>query len=532
LKRVLPGLPHLTIAADVGGGSVKDTDWEQLGQRWWSHVRHLADDRLEGRDTGSAGFQKAAEYVTEHFRAAGLQPAGSEGYRQSMDFRVTKIDPTRSSLELIREGRTEPAKLGEDAAIIVLSQTTTSAEADAVFVGYGLRIPEFQYDDFAGIDVRGKIAVFIRGGPANLPGPVRAHYQSLEERSESIRRAGAVGWIGIPNPKVPELPWSRLAAGVILPRMELEDPGHAVTPPPPTTIVFNPERAEKLFSGSGHTFEEMVAGLASNDPLPRFPLGVKIRTHVALTRGTARCQNVAAVLPGSDPALRNEFVVLSAHLDHLGIGEPVNGDRIYHGAMDNASGSASLLEIARWFHESGARPKRSILFLAVTGEEKGLLGSQYFATHPSVTGRLVANINLDQFLPLFPLQHLEIQGLAESTLGDDIRAIGRQRGVAIDSEYEPDRVLFIRSDQYNFIKVGVPALALSFGYVPGSPEEKVMKDWYRERYHGPADNTRQPVDLAGAAQFNSIVQQLLMRVADADGRPAWNSGSFFKRFAQ
>ncbi len=508
------------------------SDWEALGQRWWSHVRYLADARLEGRETGSAGYEKAAEYVTEQFRGAGLLPSGVAGYRQSMGFRVTQVEQPRSSIELVRNGDVRPIVLGEDAAIVVTSSTVPAAEGDAVFVGYGLRIPEWKYDDFAGLDLKGKIVVYVRGGPTSLPGPVRAHYQSVEERSETLRALGATGWIAIPNPTVPELPWSRIASGLLMARMELDDPGLEVTPPPSVTVVYNPERAETLFAGSGHTFSELVDGLGKSEPLPRFPLGLRVRFRASFTRKTARCHNIAGTLPGTDPVLGKEYVIVSAHLDHLGLGQPVNGDRVYHGAMDNASGAASLVEIARGMHESGARPKRSVLFLAVTGEEKGLLGSQYFATHPTVPGPIIANINLDQFLPLFPLKYLEVQGLEESSLGKDIREVSGQWGVEAQPEYEPDRVLFIRSDQYSFIKVGVPALACSFGYARGSPEEKRTKEWYSECYHGPADNADQPVDRSAAAQFNRLIGTLVLQVANTDHRPSWNPDSFFKRFAR
>jgi Zn-dependent M28 family amino/carboxypeptidase len=223
-------------------------------------------------------------------------------------------------------------------------------------------------------------------------------------------------------------------------------------------------------------------------------------------------------------------VVVSAHLDHLGIGEPVNGDRIYNGAMDDASGDASLIEIARAM--KGSQPKRSILFLSVTGEEKGELGSQYFAAHPTVPGTIVADINMDMYLPLFPLKYLEVQGLGESTLGDDVRAVASEAGVQIQADKEPEHNRFIRSDQYSFIKKGVPALAFKFGWVSGTPEEKTFKAWYAERYHGPSDDLSQAVDLEAAAQFNAILEKLALRVADADHRPEWKSDSFFRRFAQ
>jgi Zn-dependent M28 family amino/carboxypeptidase len=226
-------------------------------------------------------------------------------------------------------------------------------------------------------------------------------------------------------------------------------------------------------------------------------------------------------------------VVISAHLDHLGIGEPVNGDKIYNGAMDDASGIASLIEVARGLKESGAKPKRSILFLAVTAEEKGLLGSQYFATHPTVDAKnIVADLNMDMFLPLFPLKYLEVQGLGESSLGEEVRTVAEAAGVQVQADKQPDHNRFIRSDQYSFIRKGVPALAFKFGWLPGTPEEKTFNDWYKERYHGPADDANQPVDLAGAAQFDAILQALAMRVANADQRPQWKSDSFFKRFAQ
>ncbi len=226
-------------------------------------------------------------------------------------------------------------------------------------------------------------------------------------------------------------------------------------------------------------------------------------------------------------------MVVSAHLDHIGIGAPINGDAIYNGAMDDASGIASLIEIAKGLKESGGRPKRSILFLAVTAEEKGLLGSKYFAAHPTVSGKaIVADINMDMFLPLFPLKYLEVQGLDESSLGDDIRTVAKEAGVEAQADKEPNVNRFIRSDQYNFIRKGIPALAFKFGYVPGAPEEKLFKDWVRLHYHAPSDDLNQPVDAAAAAQFDRILQRLIERVANSQERPRWKDDSFFRRFAQ
>jgi hypothetical protein len=525
-------LPALAAMVSSGVGTSSDPDWNALGRRWWSHVEVLADDRMEGRETGSPGYARAADYVVQQFRAAGLQPAGAEGYLQPMDFQVRQLDPARSSLELVRGGDVHTVRLGIDASYIVTSATTEQAEADALFVGYGLSVPELNYDDLAGLDLHGKIAVLVRGGPSDMPASLKAHFQSPEELSKALRKAGAIGMVAIINQTIPELPWPRVASGLLMPRMELRDLGAGGYHPLPVSIAFNPESAGVLFEGSGHTLQEVLAGLGTKAPLSRFPLAVRIRTRVGFSSRTAKCHNVVGVLPGKDPQLKNEYVVVSAHLDHLGIGTPINGDPVYHGAIDNASGVASILEIARAIHDSGVTPRRSILFLAVTGEEKFLLGSEYFAGHPTVSGPLVANINLDSVWSMFPLKALEVLGAEESTLGDDIRALAAEAGVEIHTAYEPDRVLFIRSDQYNFIKRGVPALFPQIGYHRGSPEEKLAHEWTKVRYHSPADDAKQPIDPEAAARFNDLQRKLVLKVADSDGRPSWKPESFFKRFAR
>jgi Peptidase family M28 len=499
-------------------GVAQSSDWEALGKQWWSHIQFLADDNLEGRATGSPGFEKAAAYMVEQFRAAGLEPTGVDGYRQPMDFHVVQIDEAHCALDLLREGKAQPLQLGDDAVFAISSHAAENVEAGAVFVGYGLTVPELHYDDLAGQDVKGKIVVFMTGGPADMSGPVKAHYQSTEERHRALEKAGVIGTLSIQNPRSAEVPWSRIAAARFQPRMELSDPGRDVPHPLPLGIAFNPAHAE--------------TDLKADKPLPHFPLAVTIRARVAMTRSEAKSENVVGLLPGSDPKLKKEYVVVSAHLDHLGIGQPVNGDRIYNGAMDDASGDASLIEIAKAMKASAAKPKRSILFLSVTGEEKGELGSQYFAAHPTVSGPLVADLNMDMYLPLFPLKYLEVQGLDESTLGDDVRAVAALAGVQVQADKEPEHNRFIRSDQYSFIKKGVPALAFKFGWIPGTPEDKTFKAWYAERYHAPSDDLSQPVDLAAAAQFDSILEKLALRIADADSRPAWKPTSFFRRFAR
>ena len=299
------------------------------------------------------------------------------------------------------------------------------------------------------------------------------------------------------------------------------------------TGTINPARADKFLDGSGHSIAELLALADAGKPLPKFPLAVTLHARVAVKRSQVTSANVIGVLPGADPQLKSEYVVISAHLDHLGVGKPINDDRIYNGAMDDASGIASLIEIAKSLSSAPAKPKRSVLFVAVTGEEKGELGSQYFVAHPTVDIKtIVADINMDMYLPLFPLNYLEVQGLGESTLGDDIRAVSQANGVEVQADKQPAANRFIRSDQYSFIKAGIPALAFKFGWVPGSPQEKIFNDWLRVRYHAPSDDVAQPVDIAAAAQFNHIIEQLAARVAGSPTRPSWYGSSFFRRFAQ
>jgi Zn-dependent M28 family amino/carboxypeptidase len=251
-----------------------------------------------------------------------------------------------------------------------------------------------------------------------------------------------------------------------------------------------------------------------------------------VVRSEVESQNVAGVLPGTDPELKKEYVVLSAHLDHLGVGEPIRGDRIYNGAMDDASGVASLLDIAASLKESGARLRRSLLFVTVTGEEKGLLGSEFFAHNPTVDKKhIVADLNVDMFLPLFPLRLMTVYGVNESDLGPQIREVAAGLGVTVQEDQEPQRNVFIRSDQYSFIKEGVPSLAFKVGYAKGSPEEQIAKTWLKERYHAPSDDVNQPVDKACAAKFNQVVMELAKVVANRTERPRWNADSFFRRFS-
>lgn len=503
------------------------------GQTWWSHVKVLADDKLEGRDTGSRGERAAQAYAVEQLKSAGAEPAGANGFYQPVKFVSRQIVEKDCSLTLIRDGKREPLTLGEDAIIGTRVMPAPEVEAPLVFVGYGLKVPEKNYDDFAGVDVRGKIIVIFSGSPAEIPGALASHYQTAAERWKVLRAAGAVGIVSLINPASMDIPWSRIALNRAHPTMDLDYPEFHETEGAKLAVTVNPANAEKFFAGSGHTFEEIAALGKDRKPLPHFPLAVSLaaKTKVEITKIDSA--NLVAKLPGSDPVLKNEYVVLSAHLDHIGIGEPINGDRIYNGAMDNGSGSALLLDMAASFKKNHEKLRRSILLVLVTGEEKGLLGSKYFAAHPTVAPKsIVADVNVDMFLPIVPLKLLTVLGLDDSDLGDRVREVAQSLGVRVQPDPEPLRNLFIRSDQYNFIRRGVPSVIMSVAPEPGSPEQKIFKDWLTQRYHAPSDDVDQPVDLAAAAKYEEIVRALLINVANGNHRPQWKPDSFFRRYAE
>lgn len=521
-------LALLLIAASAAAAA--SIDWHAAGEAWWAHVRFLAGDKLEGRDVGTPGYEAAADYVAAQFGQAGLAPGAGAGYSQPVRLIKTTLDEPASSIDLVRNGNVLRIALGDDALLRWSTAPTPDvSDAPLVFAGYGLHIPEAGYNDLESPALRGAIAVYIAGGPADIAGDLRAHYSSAGERARAFQAAGVLGSINIPNPRNMEVPWPRMSANRLQERMSLDDPvfsgGVGMF-----AATWNPEKAEELFAGSGHSFAEILDAADHHRPLEHFALATRLRARTAIGRERVQSRNIVGLRAGADAALRDEYVIVSAHLDHLGVGPPVNGDRIYNGAMDDASGVASLIEIARSLQASNVKTRRSVVFLAVTGEEKGELGSLYFAQRPTMDGRIVADLNMDMFLPLFPLHYLEVQGMNESTLGDDIRAVAAAAGVEVQADKQPDANRFIRSDQYSFVKKGVPALAFKFGWIAGSPEEKIFRNWIATRYHAVSDDTNQPVDLEAAAQFNGILTALIERVADAEQAPEWKPGSFFRRF--
>jgi Zn-dependent M28 family amino/carboxypeptidase len=502
------------------------------GKTWWNAVTVLADDRFEGRDTGSTGERAAQAYIVQQLEALGVEPAGTAGYFQPVKLRTLEIQEAKSSLALVRDGHDRPLTLGEQAYFNTRYALAAQLQAPLIFVGYGLNVPETGYNDLAGVDLNGKVAVVLTGSPADVPSALSAHYQSRAERWKVLKAAGAIGLITIPNPASMDIPWSRMSLNRNHPSMDLEGPEFDETAGVKLSVTFNPAYADLLLEGTGHNFAELAALAKNRATLPRFPLLVSISATAHTITDDVESTNIVARIRGKDSKLKAEYVVLSAHIDHVGIGEPINGDRIYNGAMDNGSGSALLLDVARSLQDSHTRLKRSVLFVWVTGEEKGLLGSKFFAAHPTVAATsMIADINTDMFLPIIPLKVLTVYGLAESDLGDRVVQVADHLGLRVQPDPAPLRNVFIRSDQYNFVRQGIPSVMIDVGYAPGSPEEKVMKDWRAERYHAPSDDANQPVDLAAAAAYEEVIRALTVAVANDPTRPAWKQDSFFRRYA-
>lgn len=508
---------RLFLAAFLLGPSTLSAQAES----WWKHITILADDSMRGRETGSREHRLTAEYIANHFQKAGLKPAGTNGFFQPVPFRVRQINEAGSSVSLVRDGNSERLAFGPDVALNLRGSTEGKLEGEMIFLGYGMQVPG--HEDLAGVDLRGKIVVTMAGVPKGVTGPAIA--TARNSAVMNFRAQGVIGLVQIASPRG-DIPWDRSVLGRLNPQMTVVE--DTTTPAPFVVVSMNPANAQKLFNGTSHTFAQLTALADSGAPLPRLNLPGKLATEVAVNTRDVSSDNVVGLLPGTDAKLKSEYLVLTAHLDHVGVGAPQNGDSIYNGAMDNASGIATMIETANTL--KNAKLKRSVLFVAVTGEEKGLLGSGYFAAHPTVpVNSLVADLNTDMFLPINPFNYLLINGLEESDLADDARRAAAKVKVEVITDPEPERNAFVRSDQFSFIRRGIPALSLKVGFVKGSPEHEKVLAWRRDRYHGVADDLSQPVNKQAAADFNKLYALIVTEVANRPTRPDWFPTSQFRR---
>lgn len=527
---LLAPLAALTVPA-AGAVAAPDSapSLSKPAAQWWADIVALASDANEGRLTGSSGYLRAADYVVARFKSEGLKPAGTAGFLQPVQFVQQRVDQAASNAALVgANGDMTPLNVGRDSRIgaggAPLPETL---DAPLVFLGYGLHLPQQGADDFAGVDVKGKIAVVISGGPADISGPIKSNARFA--RTELLGKLGALGIVTLTTPHQVEIPWPRQILLSSQPGMYLTDASLRETADGFVSMAVDPEKSEALFVGSGHTFAELCALADASRPVPTFPLPLRLKVRIAAERTPLSSPNLVAQLRGRDPKLAAQYIVISAHLDHLGVGAPINGDSIYNGAMDDASGVATVLDIAHRL-KHGPRPRRSVLFLIVTAEEKGLLGSHYFARHPSVPeGSMVADFNFDMALPLWPLTSVFAPGAQESTLGLDAATVAGAMGLAMAEDPLPDRNVFIRTDQFSFVREGIPALAFKFGFARDTPQFQIEHDWRANRYHAPSDDIDQPGVLREeAVKLDAYVAALALRVANAHSRPNWLPTSVFR----
>jgi hypothetical protein len=521
-----------SIAADAADQAMTAIRPESIR----ANMGFLADDALEGRGTGTRGYLIAAKFMAAQFAALGLQPAGDAGtYFQDVPFRSMHPDQTQTTLALVHDGKEQTFSYRED--YITRGdpmRADISVEAPVVFVGYGVTAPEQGYDDYHGVDVKGKIVALMFGAP-NFESSMKAHYSSSQGKQANAAAHGAVGIISLDGPTMERIySFSHQSRDLAIPQfrwLDKEGTPNNYFSQLKGTATLSMTGTAKLFAGGPHTPEEVYAALKTGKPMS-FDLPVTAKIHNVTKLDDVKSPNVVAKLEGSDPSLKAEYVVYTAHLDHLGIGAPVDGDSIYNGALDNASGSAILIEMARAFSSMKLRPRRSILFVAVTAEEAGLLGSDYFAHYPTVPKTaIVADVNTDEDPMFWPLADIVAFGAEHSSVEGAIHRACERMHLSQSSDPAPEQVVFIRSDQYSFVKQGIPAVMPTPGVKSSNPNLNpgaIFENWEQTRYHQPQDDMQQPeLDFESAAQFARFVFLTGYFISQDTERPTWNKGDFF-----
>lgn len=491
-----------------------------------AHVTFLADDLLQGREAGTPGFDIAAAYVASQLAQMGVKPGAADGsYFQRVPMTAAR-SADQGKLVLTSKAGATPLTFGVDylpgrnplAA-------TTHVSAPLVFVGYGVR--NGSRDDYSGLDVKGKIVVALSGAPRTFQTEERAYYGSTRTKRLAAEAKGAVGFISVMTPSDEKRrpfadsarQWRNWGMAWRAPSGEVFSPAGS-TPDLGTISVAG---AAKLFAGARQSYGAVVAAAETGVP-PRFALPVGLNATINTELKNVESANVVGRIDGADPKLKDEVVVLSAHLDHIGVTPPVNGDAINNGALDNAGGVATTLEVARAFTQ-GQPPRRTLLFLLNTAEEKGLVGADYFARNPPTTLPIVANINLDMPVLTYDFVDVVAFGADRSTLGPAVQKAATRMGLKLSPDPMPEEGLFTRSDHYRFVEQGVPSVFLMTGFENGGRE--AFTSFLKEHYHKPSDDLALPINYAAGAKFAAINYEIAREVADDDARPAWNRGDFF-----
>ncbi|GAB3038982.1 M28 family metallopeptidase [Bowmanella dokdonensis] len=502
-----------------------------------AHLAFLADDLLEGRDTGSTGHEIASLYIASHFAQLGLKPAGDKGsYLQRVRFRQSYLLQDSPKLTLItasgKQSLDYPRQyLTSASAVRELSQV----RGDLVFAGYGMVAPELNHDDYANLDVSGKVVVVLSGKPASFPSEEGAHFASSSEKSRHAAQRGAIGMITISTPTAEKVkPYQSRLNHLHTPTvrwLDNQDQPANIYPGLQNSAYFSQQAAELLFAGAPRSLEQIYADLEKDLVPAGFILPASIEFSKRSEHKTISSPNVAAILEGADPELKHEYVVYTAHSDHIGLAKTVKKDRINNGAMDNASGTAVLLETARLLSQLPVRPNRSILFLAVTGEEKGLLGADYYAQNPTVpVTSLVANVNLDMPILTYEFADLIAFGANHSSLQQAVSDAVQKLGMTLSADPWPEQALFTRSDHYMFVKQGIPAVFLVPGLTSMDPKVdggKKFAEFLHSDYHQPSDELSDAFNWQAARRFTEANLQIGLTIANDKIRPTWNQGDFF-----
>jgi len=492
-------------------------------------ITYLADDKLKGRAPGTEGYQMAVDYVVGQLKSLNVKPAGENG-GWTQEVKLRRAFSNDAVLSLTGAG---PLKRGTDYVVNPNPAVPKiSLNAPLVFAGYGISVPSLGYDDYAGLDVKGKIVVIVRGSPDNFSSSVSAHTMNSTEILKVAADHGAVGVIvGATDSTSTRL--QNFNRGVI----SVLDKNNVVTVSrsyysSQVSLYGNFSYAlfNSLIHGAGKSIPSILAQLKSGHP-NSFPLNTSADVSYTSTYQDIISYNVIGKIEGSDPELKNEYVVHSAHLDHLGISTPVQGDSIYNGAHDNASGVASVLSIAKIYKDIKVKPKRSILVVLVTGEELGDLGSGYFAKHPTVpVGSMVADVNTDMPTIIAPLLSITALGAEHSSLAKQVDEAAGYLGISVEPDPEPKQARFTRSDQYSFVVQGIPALHVKYGNKTADGKNNLadfVAPWRAKYYHKPQDDINGIFDFGAGrkyAQLNFLIGYL---VAKDDARPTWNEGDIF-----
>jgi hypothetical protein len=501
------------------------------------HLRFLADDARQGRMTGTPEYDESAAYIARQFEEIGLEAGGEDGsWFQAVPMLSRRIDVESATVVFHQDGEQKAQRWKEDFVMggdVVRPETNVTAEV--VFAGFGIHAPDMNYSDYDGIDVDGKIVAIFGGAPATFPHNERAYYSSGLTKAEEAVRRGAIGTLALRS-RVDQArySWKRVSENAgVRPGMSwinLSGQAENYFPELQGGALINVPPAEQLFSRSAISFEDALDAADAGRPLST-PLGVEVTLARKTDHESITSPNVIGILRGSDPELADEYVVYTAHLDHVGTGVPIDGDTIYNGMYDNAMGSSLLVETARAFAAMPEPPRRSIILIALTGEERGLVGSDYYAHYPTVPGEsIVANVNLDMPLFLYPLADIIAFGSEHSSLEGVIADAVAEEGFVLTPDPMPEEVIFIRSDQYSFVKQGVPSVFLVPGHTssdPGIDGEGLWRGFLKTYYHQPSDDLSRTIDWPSAVRFARANVRIGYAVAEEDDRPAWNPGDFF-----